>query len=225
MTKFHGPLNTSHNIFFEVMGPRDKETFRLAFSRGVPKKDREGKNVGEDFHKLAEARRWVNDVIRLWADKIDINHGLAFMVICSGGIDVVRRNFERRLTAHRTTLAKIHASKVSDVQRAHDLEVYHKLESAYAGWVDLDHANLAHALREPFVHCLSLRHPGTRIHDFTGAHTAKHGEQAKVGDGANPKPRRAPNKARKVIVEHRSIPSQDEFNKKTGNEILSEVAL
>jgi hypothetical protein len=196
MTKFRGPfVSSNNNLFSQVMSSRDRETFVLAFSPGK----------AGDTKKLANARAWVNDVIRLWADKIDINHGLAFQVVCSGSVDVVRRNFQRRLEKHKGTLADIHAAKVSGEQRAYNLEQYHKVESALEAVTHMDHPTLADMLRRPFVDLLSLRHPGTQVHDFSGHVSAKKGEEKKVGDGANPKPRSKPNKGRKVVVEHRTI--------------------
>lgn len=206
MTKFHGPFRTD-TVFSTVMTSRDRETFRLAFTKGVPKKNKEGKNIGEDFHQLATARRWVNEVIRLWADKIDINHGLAFQVICSGGVDVVRRNFQRRLEAHQGSLKDLYArkDKMSDAQWSYARDQYHKTEAALKQVTEMDHQALVDLLRGAWVFCLSIRHPSVKVNDFSGFAKATGDGQKTVGQDANPKPRSAPNKAKSIPVEHRTI--------------------
>jgi hypothetical protein len=170
--KFNGPFRMANNIFAEVMNTSDKRTFELAYSDHA-------KHVGGNNTELGRARSWVRTVIEVWADRVEIPRALAFQLIPNGGYDVVRRNYTRRLEAHKLKLHDVNQIK-DDAAKSAAMEVYHKIERNLDKVTKFEQVDLANWLRKDWVECLSLAHPFQRVNFFSGLNQAK--STSKVGE-------------------------------------------
>jgi hypothetical protein len=180
------------SIFTEVMTSTDTEIFRTAFD-GKPV--RSGLQVGA-------CRDHVRDVIHLWADKLNIPFSIAVQSFITGKPDALKAHYVRQIPRAEVLLEEATKS----LEPPHIREMYVAEATKLVQWLksfqEFDVANMNDYVREPWVWALSIKPP---FIEFKNAkRTNVHAVQTKIGDGAKPKARKAPNKG-KVIVEHKKI--------------------
>ncbi len=188
------------SIFTEVMTKTDSEMFLTAY---------DGKPVRSGL-QVAACRNHVEDVIHLWADKLNIPFSTAVQAFQTGKPEALRAHYLRQIPrAEQLVEAAKNSIEPPHIREMRVAEAT-KLVTWLKSFQEFDVANMNDYVREPWVWALSIKPPFV---EFKNAkRTNVHAVQPKVGEGAKPKPRKAPNKG-KVVVEHRKLDPAEKFEK------------
>jgi hypothetical protein len=150
-------FNFQQTVFTETFTEADKRSFHTAYDGGVPLPG------GSKGQRQSDVRRWIEDVMHLFADRIRFPFSNTVMMVESGRPDAIQAYYRRKLPSVQEALAEATRLKNQFEMDRLQGEIDHMTQ--VANW---DHADLNSWLRTNWDHCLSLAHPFEKRHHITG---------------------------------------------------------